>query len=209
MTIVRAWEVPWDSDPGQTIKYAELQLNMGHTEYSFPLDEFDFSFYSADEDDQPEMKPLTELPRPQGIDPDDWGTYLVFSGTRYHLKNAFVHLAAQLMPCLDPMGYRPGGDDDYFDYWPSGMEALKAFAKDLDQLFQDTTSIKFNFTKIYFLVLQDFLVREVRLYSDDLERGGLNWEHVPEYVGELAEYLDKTINYTVTYIKRLAATMEI
>jgi hypothetical protein len=56
-----------------------------------------------------------------------WCTVITLSGTPGQLESAFSELLAQVSA-------EPSGDDDTFDYWPSGGRLLLALAVDLDVL---------------------------------------------------------------------------
>jgi hypothetical protein len=63
----------------------------------------------------------------------DYGRLLRVTGTQTQLEDAFTDLAGQLAAM-------PGGDDDVFDYWPSGMTLLEQMGSDLDDLIDVTAA---------------------------------------------------------------------
>lgn len=65
---------------------------------------------------------------------DQWGYTTRLHGSVYDLWRLFYAYANMIDPMCDPADYTPGGDDDTYDYYPSGFRALTEIAKDLDEL---------------------------------------------------------------------------
>lgn len=63
----------------------------------------------------------------------EYGRLLRVTGTQDQLEIAFNDLAGQLTAM-------PGGDDDVFNYWPSGMRLLEQMGSDLDDLIDVTAA---------------------------------------------------------------------
>lgn len=120
---------------------AVLLLNAGHAEYDLKLndrvtihrwadDELDDSIH----DSVPAAVPAEFRDLARGLDLDGWETVLHVGGPVHDIAHAFYRLACDLDPFMDPAQYTPGGDDDTFDYWPSGMNLLYQLAVDLDEM---------------------------------------------------------------------------
>jgi hypothetical protein len=216
MTVIRQWTVPWNSDPTQQVQHAEVLVFLGHAEYSWgTVEGLKETYYTFDPDELAEpaderfkrSEDMRSLPeevwKPFEEDYSGWGTFVMLEGTLQDHHRAFEGWAASLMCSLDPSGYKPGGDDDYFDYWPSGMEGLRAYAIDLDEAFKTYGFSDFytdpGFLGVYDNVLLDFLVRE---YMKEPDR--LLWEHIPDYIVELAVDYNMTKAECADYIVGIA-----
>lgn len=130
--------------------YAGLVLNAGHGEYGIydnerGFDDLKVTAWAHDaEDFSPKagVKKLTDGLWKKAAQSDDWYddsdrgwvTVLTVVGDVYYIAQAFYRLAMDLDPRMDPADYTPGGDDDTFDYWPSGMRLLYQLACNLDDL---------------------------------------------------------------------------
>lgn len=64
----------------------------------------------------------------------EWGVTTRLTGEVHDLWLVFYAYANQVDPMCDPADYRPGGDDDSYDYFPSAFRALQEFARNLDAL---------------------------------------------------------------------------
>jgi len=207
MKIIRTWNVPWEYDPKHHIPHAEVFFDLRHGEYPFPTDQLDAEIYHHIEDDvdrdwaeRKGFKDAADLPEDliDTIDEDlrNWGTPIIVKGPLGLHASAFQLFAGKLMPSLDPSGYTPGGDDDYFDYWPGAMEALREYAVMLDELHEGQSFYeKPGFLGVYHNVLVDFLTREVDRRED------WQWEHIPQYIEELAEAWGSSYDKVVDYIE--------
>lgn len=119
---------------------AELLLNAGHNEYSIPENDVPSKSIVRQEwslDPEEEGCPCSPS-QLRAIDaevgPDGWETVVRVQGPVVDIATAFYRLAMNLDPSMDPASYTPCGDDDTFDYWPSGMRLLHQLATDLDNL---------------------------------------------------------------------------
>lgn len=134
---------------------------------------------------------------------EGWTTLVRISGQWTGLLYAFKDLAARLMPSLDPSGYTPGGDDDYYDYYPSGMRLLHEMALDLTEILaQGSVTFGDHYADpgplgVYFAVVADYLRREANRWKpnyitcasvgyDDF----FSSEEVEHYVKQACEYFD-------------------
>jgi hypothetical protein len=130
---------------------ARLLLDAGHTEYGItPLnipkvihEKFTCTYYDHPLNEDCE-KPLPDdllkvLHKSDVYDEADatWTNYLLMEGEVFYMARGFYRLSLDLDPFMDPANYTPGGDDDTFDYWPSGMRLLYQLAIDLDELSKD------------------------------------------------------------------------
>jgi hypothetical protein len=216
MTVIRQWTVPWESDPAQQVQHAEVLVFLGHAEYSWGtvkgLKETYYTFdleELAEPTDERFKKSEDMRSLPEGVwkpfeeEYSGWGTFVMVEGTLFDHHRAFEGWAASMMCSLDPSGHKPGGDDDYFDYWPSGMEGLRTYAIDLDEVYKAYGFGDFytdpGFLGVYDNVLLDFLVRE---YMNDPDR--LLWEHIPDYIEELAQDYKMTKAECADYIVGIA-----
>ena len=155
----------------------KLLLDAGHAEYG-PANLADADttvvYYHGDPDD-PKLHPeeraqfikflaLAASSPNNWLDQDeDWTALVVITGTIHAHVQLFKTLAAQLMPSLDPAGYTPGGDDDYFDYYPSGMRFLREWALDLQEIIQSLPRQFYGDpgpVAVYMNVAADFVRRE-------------------------------------------------
>lgn len=129
---------------------ATLLLPLGHGEYGIPdNDKVQVELWDAydreDGKEPPRWLAAHEEalrlaggnyaePLPSEGDATGWGTLALLTGSVYELWRMFYQFANQLDPEQDPAGYTPGGDDDTFDYYPSGFECMEAWAGDMDGL---------------------------------------------------------------------------
>jgi hypothetical protein len=184
-----------------------ILIDGGHTEYS-PIETYQKPTLEViaigmqndlDEDIEENfdlaMK-LAESPNnwltPGDRDDASWTTLLRLSGSIYAHSTSFTLTAATLMPSLDPTGYRPGGDDDYFDYYPSGLRMLREWALDLEEATKGVNYYKApGFLGVYHNVLRDFLHREKhRDTVIDITQPWYEQEEVTERIDELARDLN-------------------
>jgi hypothetical protein len=115
---------------------AELLLNAGHNEYPIPehnvpsksIVKQEWSLDPEDEGCPCSPDQLRAIDAEAG--PDGWETVVRLQGPVVDIARAFYELALTLDPSMDPTNYTPGGDDDTFDYWPSGMRLLHQLACD-------------------------------------------------------------------------------
>lgn len=133
---------------------------------------------------------------PGDRDDVEWTTLLRLTGAFHTHMQSFMLTAATLTPSLDPTGYTPGGDDDYFDYYPSGLRMLREWAIDLDEHAKTITFNDFyanpGFLGVYHNVLKDFLRREkARDTVIDINKPWYDQEEVTERIDELAKDLDR------------------
>jgi hypothetical protein len=134
---------------------------------------------------------------------DRWTTAIRMKGRLHAHAEGFKLLAGSLMPCLDPAGYTPGGDDDTFDYYPSGLRFLREWAMDLDTHVKDLGTADYTmggwhyrdpgFHWVYTRVLLDLFRRE----RDRFEPfpGCDTWDH-DETVTDLIEELMRDLSIT-------------
>lgn len=115
---------------------ARLLLDAGHGEYMLPKDIVANSWLVEEYEDNAERLPEEYR---WYLDLDGWETVLLVEGDVHAIALGFYQLAMDLDPSMDPANYTPGGDDDTFDYWPSGMRLLHALALDLDRLTSNMT----------------------------------------------------------------------
>jgi hypothetical protein len=114
-----------------------LVLDAGHGEYMpgvaqgrtlFDPTEHDW----VEGDEEVALAKLREHLPPEalGFEPYDptWNIIVELEGTIEELAAAFESL-------LGDVSGVPSGDDDTFDYWPSGARMLLAFAEDMDELY--------------------------------------------------------------------------
>jgi hypothetical protein len=184
-----------------------ILIDGGHTEYSpIYVPDFKVNAISMENDfDEPIHNnialALTLAESPNNWltpgDPEDasWTTLLRLSGTFHVHLASFTLTAATLTPSLDPTGYTPGGDDDYYDYYPSGLRMLREWACDLDEAAKAYTYAdhytKPGFLGVYHNVLKDFLRREKGRFDQAVEH--TTWDHmeeVEERINELAKDLN-------------------
>jgi len=112
-----------------------LWLDAGHFEYAWkegpqpravwsPFEVFDERFI-----DESEAYAAMREQVPPGIEVLDptWCTVLRVSGTLAELQLAYRSL-------LEDVSAPPSGDDDSYDYWPSGCRMVMHFAAELDRL---------------------------------------------------------------------------
>lgn len=208
---------------------ATIFVNIRHGEYGLPNIEskhypMKFEYYTLDTDNwgsKDNVKDLrtSNVPitvwKPLEDEYGSWGTFLTVEGLLYGHFEAFSVFAGTLMPSLDPSGYRPGGDDDFFDYYPSGLDALREYALDLDELNRtkhkgmSSFYMKPGFLGVYHNVLLDFFVREARRPGNcDTDPNGWLWEHVPDLVKELATDKGIEMEDVIDYVNAIAALKE-
>lgn len=215
MTVIRTYASGQES-ASTLVNCGEVLVFLGHTEFGWGEDPegVEVIFYTFEDEyvgertnvpRQDPMHHMHELPeevwKPFEEDFGEWGTFAVIKGPLYRLQGMFVQWAGSLMVSLDPSGYLPGGDDTYFDYWPSGMEGLRGFAKDLDAIHEADTVLYEgdSFLGVYDTVLLDFLVNEKLRNKDDWL-----WEHIPDLIAELAGDYSMTKAECTDYICALA-----
>jgi len=121
---------------------AQLVYFAGHGEYWFDdkshrrtkvdvkVEKFDT--YEAQE--KGSKTPFWVKRLPDWENENSWGIFVRLTGDVYGLWCMFYSLTNQLDPEQDPADYMPGGDDDTFDYYPSGFEWATDWAKDLDEI---------------------------------------------------------------------------
>lgn len=212
MTIIRTYH---DKTGGSTLlNSAEILVFLGHTEFSWGTDPegLTFKYYTFEEEywgekvNIPRQDPLhnmKDLPeevwKPFEENFGSWGTFVVIEGDLYAMNQLFTHWAGAMMISFDASGYLPGGDDTYFDYWPSAMEGLRGLAIDLDAIHANEPFYKDpGFLGVYDHVLFDFLVNEYTKRTDRVDDDWL-WEHVPDLVNQWAE--DKRTTYGAAVAK--------
>ena len=136
--------LPTNNEYGSRFHQGEATLAYfaGHGEYwfdelhgprglQFTLKVQKWDVYVAEEEGTKAPNWVKALP---DYEPEGWGTFVRISGPVYDLWHAFYTLTHQLDPEFDPADYTPGGDDDTFDYYPSGFAWAAEWAKDLDEL---------------------------------------------------------------------------
>lgn len=196
-----------------------ITLDAGHAEYGFKPasaysnnEDFLITWFSY-EDDRPEDHEENLLWRRAFLlikdSPNNWlddselenpwtNIVQLTTNNRNDFLEPFRDLASQLLPSLDPFGYTPGGDDDYYDYYPSGMRLLREFAIDLDQIFSkdiekygpDKGKPRYNFLRVYTFVAADFIRHELSRWEGPSYDGETPWtqEEVELYTRQLMEY---------------------
>lgn len=216
MTVMRTYVREGDNSPCTSVNMAEILVYFGHTEFSWGEDPegVTLTYYTFDKEDlgdqvnYPRKDPLhdmrtlpEEVYKPFEEDFGEWGTFVMIDGPLYTIQQMFTAWAASMMVSLDPSGYLPGGDDTYFDYWPSGMEGLRGLAIDLDAIHKGSTILYEgdSFLRVYDHVLTDFLVGEWERRDDRIDNDWL-WEHVPGLIAELAGDLGITQAECTDYI---------
>ena len=210
MSIITTFTVLPD-DKAFPIGYAALLLNVRHGEYNWgEIKDLSEMFFSLDPRDPewPDDRDFIGKWVPEEYwatwKSEEWGTCVLVCGPVYRLLSAFHNLAAHVMPSLDPAGYTPGGDDDFFDYWPGAMECLREFAEDLTQVFPDDFYAKPGFIGVYHNVVRDFLVREyLRNTTDPGQRGDWVGEIIEDFVNEYASDFGIKPDNVVHYISDL------
>lgn len=167
---------------------AELLLDAGHGDYGVRNERVEGTtdnsrqlsfvrYYDGEADDPSDGVPShlqqyvvlegshrAEFAHAEGADPiviDGWEQLLHLEGPVYYIGLAFFRLALDLDPACDPANYTPGGDDDSFDYWPSGMRLLYALACDLGTLTNDA-----RYIARYTEVVRNVFAREQARGSD-------------------------------------------
>jgi hypothetical protein len=201
---------------GAEIAYGTMLLNVRHGEYHWgQVEGIKETVYtlSAQEEEEGNGTFIGNSTIPEehweAWKQDDWGTVILIEGPFFRIVEAFQKLAAALMPSLDPSGYTPGGDDDFFDYWPGGMECLREFAIDLRSLVPDDGLVgafyaKPGFMGVYRAVQVDFLVREyLRNVKDPGQRGDWVGEIIEDHVKELATDCNIKEDNVIHYISDL------
>jgi len=154
--------------PGNTLLVG-LMLDVGHGEYMpadrelgtvtrwDPAEYYDTSPPSGEVAGEDMRRSLPEWAKGLEVYDPTWTTVVEFIGPPAALKRAWQSLLADVSS-------PPSGDDDVFDYWPSGARLLLDMAIDLDGL--DNGSHEHSIRALE--VVSDMLADHLSEYADEL-----------------------------------------